>query len=44
MTKYLKKLSDDILDEHNTFVELLLAWIAAMLTLLVIASIVGMLA
>ena len=41
MRKYLKKLSDSILDEHNVFAELMLAWIAIMLTLLVILMIVG---
>jgi hypothetical protein len=34
--KYLKKLSGSILDEHNVFVEFLLAWIAGILTLFLV--------
>lgn len=41
MSKYLNKLSKDILDDRNTYVEFLLAWIAAMLTFLVIVGILG---
>ena len=39
MMRYLKELVIDIMDEHNVFVELLLFWIAGMLTLLVFFSI-----
>ena len=42
MRKYLKKLADSIMDEHNVFAELMLAWIAIMLTLLVILMFIGM--
>jgi len=40
---YVKELSTDILDNDNVFVELLLAWIGMMLTLLVIFAILGIL-
>jgi len=41
MKKYLRKLSGEMLDEHNLFVEFLLMWIAAALSILVIAAIVS---
>ena len=41
MKNYLKNLADSIMDEHNVFVELTLVWIAGMLTLLVVLSILG---
>ena len=39
MKKYLRKLTESINDESNVFVEFLLVWIAGMLSLLVIFSI-----
>ena len=41
MMKYIKELVTNILDEHNVFVELLLFWIAGMLTLLVFFTFLG---
>lgn len=41
MRKYLRKLSESILDEHNLFVELLLLWTAGMVTLLVFFVVLG---
>ena len=37
--KYLRKLIEQLTDEHFLGIELMLAWIAAMLTFLVIATI-----
>jgi hypothetical protein len=41
MRKYLRKLSDGILDDRNTFVEFLLLNIAGALWLLVLFAILG---
>lgn len=41
MSKYLKRLSGEILDDRNLFVELLLSWIAGMLTLLAFFAILS---
>ena len=41
MKKYLSKLSDSISDEHNVFVELMLAWIAVVLTLLLVFAVIS---
>jgi len=42
LRNYLKKLTEEILDEHNLFVELTLVWIAGMLTILVGLIIISM--
>lgn len=41
--KYLRKLSKSILDDRNVFVEFLLAWIAACLTVLVVSVLLSLL-
>lgn len=41
MRKYLRRISGEILDEHNLLVEFLLMWIAACLTVLALAAIIS---
>ncbi len=42
MKRWLRELLIDIQDEHNVFVEFLLAWIAIMLSAMFILSILGL--
>ena len=41
MIKYLKRLSKSMRDENDLFMELMLAWIAIMLTAVVVLVLIG---
>jgi hypothetical protein len=41
MSKYLRHLSDEILDDHNLFVEFLLMWIGGLLFILALCAILS---
>ena len=42
MSKYTKKLRDSFKDEHDVALEMLLSWIAVMLTATVVLMLLGM--